>query len=66
MNKPLTIARQEFIDDLVNLINGSGLPAFVMSDVLSDILSDVRMEEQRQLARDKEEYANESHEQEDI
>ena len=35
MNKPLTIARQEFAQALVELINNSGLPAFIMSDLVN-------------------------------
>lgn len=36
MDKPIVIRRQEFIEELINLINGSGLPAFAVIDVLND------------------------------
>lgn len=36
MNKPITVARQEFVEKIVDVCNTSGLPAFMMLDVLMD------------------------------
>lgn len=41
MDKPITVARKEFIDKLVELINGSGLPAFILADVLAGCMKEV-------------------------
>lgn len=37
MQKPITVAREEFIICIKENINRSGLPAFLISDVLRDL-----------------------------
>ena len=39
MNKPSTVARQEFIEKQIELINNSGLPAFVLVDIAEETLA---------------------------
>lgn len=56
MDKPITILRQEFISSIVELINASGLPAFVIADVLGGLLSTVRQQEKMQLEEDRRSY----------
>ena len=56
MNKPTTIVYEEFKQDLANLINNSGLPAFVVEPVLQNFLNETRMIMQRQYQLDKAEY----------
>ena len=56
MNKPSTIIYEEFKQDLANLINTSGLPAFIIEPVLRDYLSEIRALAQRQYQMDKAEY----------
>ncbi len=56
IRKPLTIARQEFLENLANVINESDLPAFIIGDVLSGVLSEVRTLAERQYNSDKENY----------
>lgn len=41
MNKPLTIARQEFTQAIVDAVNGAELPMFVVSDILKSALAEV-------------------------
>ena len=41
INKPLTIARQEFIDSVIDLCNNSNLPYFCMESIIKDILSEI-------------------------
>lgn len=53
MEKPITIARQEFIEELVSLVNTSGLPAFVISEVLTTMLQATREQEKIQLEEDR-------------
>ena len=56
MNKPSTIIYEEFKQDLANLINKSGLPAFIIEAVLQNYLNEARTVAQRQYYSDKEEY----------
>lgn len=56
MNKPSTIIYEEFKQDLANLINNSGLPAFIIEPVLRDYLNEVRLMAQRQYQADKAAY----------
>lgn len=56
MNKPSTIIYEEFKQELANLINNSGLPAFIVEPVLQNFLNETRMAMQRQYQADKAEY----------
>ena len=56
MNKPSTLVYEEFKQDLANLINNSGLPAFIIEPVLQNFLNETRMVMQRQYQADKAEY----------
>lgn len=56
MNKPSTIIYEEFKQNLANLINSSGLPAFVIEPVLQNYLNETRMIIQRQYQSDLVEY----------
>ena len=38
MEKPSTVLRQEFMENLASLINSSQLPAFVIADILKNTL----------------------------
>lgn len=38
MDKPIELARQEFIEKLVDVVNGSQLPAFVVADVFRNMV----------------------------
>lgn len=41
MNKPITIARQEFTQAIVDAVNNAELPMFVVSDILKSALTEV-------------------------
>ena len=56
MQKPLTIARRDYMQGIVNLTNNSNLPAFVIVNVLEDIISQVRPLMDSELARDEAQY----------
>lgn len=56
MNKPLTIARQEFTENIVEVINNSELPFFVVSDILKNALVEVDKMAQAQYQRDKDSW----------
>lgn len=38
MNKPITVARQEFIEEIIKCINDNPLPSFVVIDVLKTLI----------------------------
>jgi len=56
MQKPLTVARRDYMQSIVDLTNNSGLPAFVIVNVLEDALSQMRPLMDSELARDEARY----------
>ena len=54
MNKPITLARKEFIEKIVAACNESQLPAFVVADVLGEAEKAARELAEKQLAADAE------------
>lgn len=56
MERPLSVAREEFVDALVELINNSGLPMFVVLDVLKGAEIEVKNAAQAQYEKDKKAY----------
>ena len=52
VQKPITVARAEFVTSMTTLINDSGLPPFIIESVLRDMLYDVKAVAQKQLERD--------------
>ena len=57
--KPITMVREEFVDDIANLINDSTLPFFVIEDVLKNFLKEVHIASQHQMEVDKQRYEQE-------
>ena len=65
MNKPIVVARQEFVDDSVARVNKygqEGLPMFVMADILEAVLVAVKKRAQKQYFDAKERFDEESRE----
>ena len=60
MDKPITVAREEFIEALVKLVNESGLPMFAVEDILKNIAAEVKMAAQQQYEADKKRYEEEA------
>lgn len=56
MNKPLTLARQEFAEHIVELINNSELPAFVALEILKSCEVELSALAQKQYEQEKAEY----------
>lgn len=52
MEKPTSIVYQEFRENLVRLINSSGLPAFIIESVLKETLDEVTKIKQTQFEKD--------------
>ena len=56
MNKPITVAREEVKEKIADVINNSGLPAFIIEPILSDFLIEVRNVAKQQYEYDKHQY----------
>lgn len=56
MNKPITVVYEELKQELANLINNSGLPAFMIESILQSYLYETKMIVQRQYLLDKDRY----------
>ena len=54
--KPITVLREEFIDNFLDLCNSSGLPFFVIEDVIKALNTEVHSLAVKQLKADKERY----------
>ena len=56
MNKPITVAFEDLKRDLANLINNSGLPAFMIESILQSYLNETKIIVERQYLMDKTKY----------
>lgn len=56
MNKPLSVIYEDFKIELADLINNSGLPAFIIEPVLQSYLTETRAIVKRQYEADKAQY----------
>lgn len=56
INKPITILADEFLHDIVNMINDSDLPYFIIENILKDCVKEVHMASQQQLKMDREQF----------
>lgn len=56
ISKPITVAREEFKQDILNLCENSGLPPFIVEDILKFFVEQVHIASIEQYKRDKEEY----------
>lgn len=59
MQKPIVVARQDFLNDAVTLINKygqAGLPMFVMSDILVEVNKEVQSKSREQYEVAKTQY----------
>lgn len=59
IQKPITVAREEFKQNILQLCESSGLPPFIVEDVLKYFLEQVHIAAIEQYKRDKEEYEKE-------
>lgn len=56
MKKPITVATEEFSNQLVDLINNSGLPFMIIEYEMKSLLSEIHSASKKQLELDKKEY----------
>lgn len=56
MEKPLMLIREDFTNNIINLITESKLPLVVIEPILQNILSDTRVGLKKQYEKEKAEY----------
>ena len=56
ITKPLSVIRQEFIEQLVNDVNNCPLPLFVIEPILQDMLNMVKSAAKAQYEAEKAQY----------
>lgn len=54
--KPITVARQEFAEKLINEVNECQLPMFVIEPIVEDLLEAVKSAVRKQYEFDKAQY----------
>ena len=57
--KPATLLKEDFVQNLIELCNNSGLPFFIVESIMRDILQEIHMASQRQLDADRVKYEQE-------
>ena len=55
-NKPITLLREDFVNNVIDLCNNSGLPFFVVEDVLQGVIKEVHAAAIQQLEADRQKY----------
>lgn len=63
ITKPISVVRQEFIENVINDINNCKLPLFVIEYILQDILNSVKSTVQQQSEFEKAQYEKQLQEQ---
>lgn len=53
---PISIKHNAFRNNIVKLINGSGLPGWAAEDILTNVLEELRKINANQLAQDQKQY----------
>ena len=56
MQKPITVARREFIDSMNELTKESGLPLSMLCDIFKDAVMQLQQIEEQQYEQDKKAY----------
>lgn len=57
--KPLNVAKDDFVKDLVELCNNSKIPMCLIEYILKDFLQEIHIANQRQLEVDRLKYSQE-------
>lgn len=56
IEKPILLRRQEFTNNIIQMINDSQLPVFIVEYILKDILTEVHSATQQQFESEKVTY----------
>lgn len=59
VTKPTLVAREEFTEQLVNLVNNSDLPLVLIEPIIDGLASNIKQAIANQLVQEKEKYAEE-------
>lgn len=59
VTKPTLVVREEFVEQLVNLVNDSGLPLVLIEPIIDGLASNIKQTIANQLVQEKENYAKE-------
>lgn len=58
MNKPANLIVEETKENIVKIINESGLPPFLLEPILKDLYNQVSILKQQELEKSRQEYEN--------
>ena len=56
INKPITMLADDFKNEMVNLINKTALPYFIVESIMKDLIQEVEFVSKKQLEFDKTRY----------
>ncbi len=56
MQKPITVARREFVESMNELMGNSGLPLSMLADIFKDAFMRMQALEEQQYEQDKKAY----------
>lgn len=56
IRKPLSVAKEEFVNALTDMINNSVLPRFIIESVLKDMYADMKVIARKEYEIDKRRY----------
>ena len=56
ITKPLSVAKEEFVNALTDMINNSALPRFIIESVLKDMYADMKVIARKEYEIDKRRY----------
>ena len=54
--KPLSVAREEFVENFINMCNESGLPFFMIEDILKSLAPEIHSAAVQQTENEKKQY----------
>lgn len=56
VKKPLVMLQNEFMCNMVQLINSSGLPAFILEPLINNVYNEIKMSAQQEYLNSKQSY----------
>ena len=56
IRKPLSVAKEEFVNTLTDMINNSALPRFIIESILKDMYADMKVIARKEYEIDKRRY----------
>lgn len=59
MEKPIIIKKVEFVQNIKDAVNNSGLPAFMMVETIQSLLMELRRLEEQEVQKAIDEFAHE-------